>query len=140
MKEIFIWILVSCQMIVWVFFTYKKGKLNDKQFYIFTICLLLGQIGSAIDSYGVAWAAFAVQIYFFIFTFYGGLKRYLSARNTTKNTDMIGFDSIDELFGYVRAFGYKNEKKLEFMETFIEKEMKAELIQLQGKYYFEPIQ
>lgn len=120
MEKIIIWGLVSCQMIIWVFFTYKKGKLNDKQFYIFTICLLLGQIGSGIDSFGTAWAAFAVQVFFFIFTLYGGIKRYIfTQRRMRSEKPTIGFDSVDELFGYLKAKGYQNKKDIEYMEIFI---------------------
>lgn len=71
-----LWLMVFAQMIAWAWFSLKAGKLSDKAFLIFTAGMLIGQIGTGIETYMLeAWRAFLVQAYFFLFTAYGGYKR-----------------------------------------------------------------
>jgi len=80
----FLYIMVITQMLAWAYFSYKGGQLNDKQFYIFTFCMLIGQTGASIETFlSQSWATFSVQIFFFLFTAFGGIKRYSITKQKT---------------------------------------------------------
>lgn len=69
--------MMACQLIVWGWFSSKGGQVSDKGFLLFTAGMLLGQFGAGVETFHLrAWGAFVVQVYFFIFTAYGGYKRY----------------------------------------------------------------
>lgn len=79
-----IYFLIVMQMLAWLFFSLKGGKISDKQFYLFTLGMLLGQFGASIETFiNNSWGTFAVQLYFFIFTLIGGIKRYNLAKQKT---------------------------------------------------------
>jgi len=68
---------ISCLGLVSI----KGGKLLDKPFLIFTVGMLLGQLGAGIETFiKEAWGAHIVQVYFFIFTAIAGIKRYRQMR------------------------------------------------------------
>ena len=72
-----LWIMVGAQLLAWGWFSYCGGKLSDKKFLIFTTGMLVGQLGAGIETYyAEAWRAFLVQIYFFVFTAFGGIQRW----------------------------------------------------------------
>ncbi len=72
-----LWLMVTAQMIAWAWFSLKAGKLSDKAFLVFTVGMLLGQLGAGIETYMLeAWRAFVIQGFFFLFTVYGGYKRF----------------------------------------------------------------
>ncbi|PJE51127.1 MAG: hypothetical protein COV29_02535 [Candidatus Yanofskybacteria bacterium CG10_big_fil_rev_8_21_14_0_10_36_16] len=72
-----LWVMISTQLIAWGWFSYCGGKLSDKKFIIFTIGMLIGQLGTGIETYyAEAWRAFVVQGYFFVFTAFGGIQRW----------------------------------------------------------------
>lgn len=74
--SIVIWTMIFCQMLSWGWFTLKGGKVGDQQFLIFTVGMMLGQIAAGVDTYQKnAWAGFAIQVFFFIFTAVGGIRR-----------------------------------------------------------------
>ncbi len=72
-----LWTMVGAQLVAWGWFSSKGGQLPDKKFLIFTIGMLLGQFGAGIETYQLqSWRAFTVQVYFFLFTAFGGIQRY----------------------------------------------------------------
>ena len=72
-----LWIMVGAQLVVWGWFSYRAGKVTDKQFFVFTIGMLLGQLGAGIETYQThAARALVIQVYFFTFTAFGGIQRY----------------------------------------------------------------
>jgi len=77
------WIMVALQVAGWIWFSYKAGKLNDKQFYLFTILMLIGQTGTAAEGYfsnPINWGAVGGQGFFFAVTLYGSVQRFRQAR------------------------------------------------------------
>lgn len=81
-----IWAMVGFQMLAWLIFSLKGGKLADKPFLWFTAGMMIGQIGAGIETYfSNAWATLAVQMYFFIFTFIGGINRIRQMRSWESN-------------------------------------------------------
>ena len=78
MVDIILWTFISIQMIVWAWFMWKGGKLSDRQYFYFTIGMLLGPIGGGVNCFiQSAWPAFALQVYFFISSAIGGIRRYV---------------------------------------------------------------
>lgn len=72
-----LWIMVGAQMVAWGWFSLKGGDLPGKKFFIFTIGMLLGQLGAGIEAYQLqAWRGFTVQAYFFVTTVFGVIQRY----------------------------------------------------------------
>lgn len=79
-----LWAMVIAQMLAWGWFSLRGGKLSDKKFLVFTLGMLIGQVGAGIDSYHqAAWKAFIVQVYFFIFTAVGGIQRIRHMRRNS---------------------------------------------------------
>lgn len=79
-----LWIMVCAQLAVWGWFSYCGGKLSDKKFLVFTIGMLLGQLGAGIETYQTgATRALVVQMYFFVFTAFGGIQRYRQMRRAS---------------------------------------------------------
>ncbi len=73
--------LMTAQIIAWVWFQSKGGSLNYRGFMLFTFCMLLGQTGAAIESFGSsAWGTFGIQIVFFFSTVFGGITRFHQTR------------------------------------------------------------
>ena len=80
-----IYLMIGLQLVVWGWFSWKGGKLSDKQFIVFTIGMLSGQIGAGLETfYNHAKGTFIVQVYFFVFTAFAGLKRYKSMKKIMK--------------------------------------------------------
>ncbi|MFZ3020209.1 MAG: hypothetical protein WA051_01665 [Minisyncoccia bacterium] len=76
-----LWLMVGAQLAAWGWFSFKGGKLSDKKFLFFTIGMLLGQIGAGIENYQThSWRSFTIQVYFFIFTAFGGIQRWRQMR------------------------------------------------------------
>jgi hypothetical protein len=76
--------MIAMQMLAWAFFSFKGGSVTDKQFYLFTIGMLIGQAGTSVETFlAQTWGTFIVQIYFFSFTLIGGIKRYRFAKLKT---------------------------------------------------------
>jgi len=76
-----LWIMVGAQLLAWGWFSYRGGKLSDKKFLIFTVGMLVGQLGAGIETWHTeAWRAFIVQVYFFAFTAFGGIQRWRQMR------------------------------------------------------------
>jgi hypothetical protein len=80
-----LWVMVSVQMLAWLWFSFKGGKLSDKMFLVFSVGMLIGQLGAGIETYQMAaWRAFCVQVYFFVFTALGAVQRIRQMRKTKK--------------------------------------------------------
>lgn len=81
-----LWAMVIAQMLAWGWFSLKAGNLSHKKFFVFTLGMLIGQLGAGIDAYHqVAWKAFVVQVYFFIFTTVGGIRRFRQMRRSNSS-------------------------------------------------------
>ena len=74
--------MMGVQMLAWGWFSKKGGELTDKQFILFfTAGMLTGQVGVIIECAMLgAWATSATQVYYFIFTVWGGYKRFRKMR------------------------------------------------------------
>lgn len=71
--------MIACQLVAWAWFSSQGGQIQDKQFLVFTAMMLLGQLGAGIETFILrAWGAFAVQVWFFGFTAYGGIVRFVN--------------------------------------------------------------
>lgn len=76
--RLLLYAMIGCQLLAWGWFSLKGGSLPNEQFLFFTGGMLLGQAGAAVETYRTrAWGTFAVQIYFFAFTAWGGFIRIL---------------------------------------------------------------
>lgn len=76
--KMFIYVMIACQILAWTWFSTQGGKVSDTSFLIFTMGMLLGQTGTSVETFvNKAWGTFAVQVWFFIFTLYGGIVRFL---------------------------------------------------------------
>jgi len=74
---IFLWIMVSCQMLAWLYLMHRGEKITHTGYLIFTIGMMLGQLGAGIDCFiQHAWPTLIVQIFFFFATLYGALRRF----------------------------------------------------------------
>lgn len=82
--SIALWVMIVAQLVVWGWFSKKGGQLADKKFLLFTLGMLLGQLAGAIETYqsGAAWRTFIIQVYFFVFTIYGGIQRWKKMRRS----------------------------------------------------------
>lgn len=74
-----LYIMIGCQMAAWAWFFRNAGQLSDRNFLIFSGAMLLGQSAMAIEGFMTrAWGAVAGQVWFFGFTLYGGILRWMS--------------------------------------------------------------
>jgi len=72
-----LWVMVSCQMIAWLYLMHRGEKITKKGYLIFTVGMMLGQLGAGIDCFiHLSWPTFAVQAFFFLATLYGALRRF----------------------------------------------------------------
>ena len=79
-----LWVMVIAQMLAWLWFSISGGKLDDKNFLIFTAMMLLGQLASCIETYEMsAWRSFAAQGYFLVSTAFGGYRRFRQMRRAS---------------------------------------------------------
>lgn len=70
--------MIACQLASWGWFSVEGGKLDDTEFLIFSGAMMLGQIGASIETFlQKAWGTLIIQFYFFCFTVYGGVVRFL---------------------------------------------------------------
>jgi hypothetical protein len=80
---VILWAMIGAQILAWGYFSWKGGRLSDKHFLIFTAGMLLGQLASVIETYfSGATRTFVVQIYFFLFTVFGGIQRFREMRKS----------------------------------------------------------
>lgn len=76
MNSSILWFMISSQMFAWLYAMHKGEKITDKGYILFTIGMMMGQLGGGIDCFfSKAWPTFSVQVFFFIVTFYGCLRR-----------------------------------------------------------------
>lgn len=76
-RTILAWSLMACQMVAWAWLQFNGGQLSDRQYLIFCVGMMLGQVGASIECLGAkAWGTLAVQIYFFLFTVFGAVTRF----------------------------------------------------------------
>jgi len=77
-----LYFLITLQAIAWVRLSLKGTKLTyDREFLLFMIFSLLGQLGIGIDAFmSGAWRIGAVQILFFIITVVGIILHYRETR------------------------------------------------------------
>ncbi len=76
--RVVLYAMIGSQLVVWAWFSSHGGKLSDTNFLIFTAGMLLGQLGAGIETLKLkAWGTLIVQIWFFVFTAYGGIVRWL---------------------------------------------------------------
>jgi hypothetical protein len=76
-----LWAMIFAQLGVYAWFSVKGGELSHKKFLIFTVGMLLGQIGAGVETYQhAAWRALIVQGYFFVLTAFGGIQRFRKMR------------------------------------------------------------
>ncbi len=74
--KIIVYAMIACQMTAWACFSIWGKGFTDPQFVLFSVGMLIGQIGAGIESFtNKAWGVFAVQAYFFVFTFIAGVQR-----------------------------------------------------------------
>jgi hypothetical protein len=80
--------MIAVQLLAWAWFTAKGGKMTDRQFLVFTVCMLLGQLASCIETYPMAaWKSFSAQAYFLAWTTFGGVQRIRQMRQQMKEED-----------------------------------------------------
>lgn len=71
-----LWIMMGCQMLVWAWFSSRGGQTTNHQFLIFSLGLMIGQIGTSIECLlKKAWGTMVMQLYFFLFTAFGLFQR-----------------------------------------------------------------
>lgn len=70
--------MIAIQLIAWAWFSSQGGQLPDKAFLIFTFGMIIGQFGAGIETLVLrAWGTLAIQIWFFFFTTWGGIVRFM---------------------------------------------------------------
>lgn len=75
--KLLLYVFMASQMVAWIWFSSRGGKLSDRGFLVFTLAMLLGQTGAAIESLGShAWGTGTIQIVFFVSTVIGGITRF----------------------------------------------------------------
>ncbi len=76
--QIFIYLMLSIQMIAWAIHQIKAGQLTDQPYLYFCGGMMIGQIGATIECWrGKAWGTMILQIYFFFWTLWGFVVRAL---------------------------------------------------------------
>jgi fatty acid desaturase len=79
--HIVLWVMMAAQMAAWAWMQIKGGKLPDRSYVTFCALMMVGQIGAGIECFlGHAWGTFVIQAYFFVFTGWGGMIRYIQMR------------------------------------------------------------
>ncbi len=80
-----LWIMTASQLIASAWFSLRGGKLNDKEFYVFTVAMMVGQIGLGYETYTQgATRALVIQIYSLVLTAIGGIQRYRIVKKELK--------------------------------------------------------
>ncbi|MBT6691361.1 hypothetical protein HOB10_03450 [Candidatus Parcubacteria bacterium] len=75
--QVFIYLMLACQMIAWAWHQLEAGQLSDEHYLVFCTCMMIGQVGAAIECWRQkAWGTLCVQLYFFVWTLVGALMRY----------------------------------------------------------------
>jgi hypothetical protein len=78
-----IYAMVATQMASWAWIQSRGGRLPDRKYLAFCGMMMIGQTGASIECIlGHAWGTLAVQIFFFIFTAWGGIVRLREMRAT----------------------------------------------------------
>ncbi|MDD5749586.1 MAG: hypothetical protein PHO91_02240 [Patescibacteria group bacterium] len=82
--RIILYLMMATQMVAWAWMQSKGGKLSDHRYIAFCAMMMVGQTGASLECiFNQAWGTLVVQIYFFLFTAYGGYKRYQQMRPTS---------------------------------------------------------
>lgn len=77
--RLILYVMIGCQMVAWAWFFSNGGQLSDKHFLVFSGAMLLGQGATATEGFMTrAWGVLAGQVWFFVFTLYGGIVRLMS--------------------------------------------------------------
>ncbi len=72
-----LWLMTASQLIASAWFSLRGGKLNDREFFIFTGAMMIGQLGLGYETYQQhADRALLIQIYSIVLTAIGGIQRY----------------------------------------------------------------
>ena len=75
--RVLLYAMMATQMAAWAWMQSRGGKLSDQHYIVFCIMLMIGQTGASVECVlGKAWGTLVVQVYFFLFTAYGGWKRH----------------------------------------------------------------
>ena len=80
--HLILWGLIGCSMVAWAWASLRGGKLDDRQYLLFSAGLMVGQLSGAAEAllsgaYGTA----VSQLHFFAFTLIGVGQR-LADRNS----------------------------------------------------------
>lgn len=74
--KIVVWVMLAMQMIAWGWIQSNGGQLHDREYILFCIGMMIGQIGGTIECLaGKAWGTMILQVYFLIWTAIGMLVR-----------------------------------------------------------------
>ena len=69
--------MMSIQVGGWSWMQWRAGKFSDKEYLIWTVTMLSGQSAGGVDcAINGAWGAMFLNIFFFVSTILGGIKRY----------------------------------------------------------------
>lgn len=70
--------MMGVQMLAWLWFQRNGGNLEGALYFWFCLGMMVGQLGTGLECIMTrAWGTLVVQIYFFVFTGYGAVMRYL---------------------------------------------------------------
>ncbi|MDD5566621.1 MAG: hypothetical protein PHH01_00295 [Patescibacteria group bacterium] len=68
---------VVIQMASWAWIQSRGGHLSDRKYLLFCGMMMIGQTAAGVECIlGKTWGTLAVQIFFFIFTAWGGIVRF----------------------------------------------------------------
>lgn len=82
------WMGIGLQVLAFLWFSLKGGVLSDKEFYLFTLCMFVGQVGTGgegLVSSSINWGAVVGQGIFFVITAIGGIQRFRLARKKSEH-------------------------------------------------------
>ena len=70
--------MIAFQLVGWAWFSSQGGILPDKEFLVFSVMMLSGQLAAGIETFVMkAWGTCAIQVWFFGFTTWGAIVRLL---------------------------------------------------------------
>jgi hypothetical protein len=71
-----LWSAIVCSMVAWAWSSLRGGRLSDRQFLAFSAGLMAGQAAGSIEAFSTGSYGTAVsQLYFFLFTIWGAVRR-----------------------------------------------------------------
>jgi hypothetical protein len=75
--HLILWALIGCSMLAWAWSSLRAGRLDDRQFVVFSIGLVLGQLAGAVEAFlSGAYGTCVSQLYFCAFTLLGAFHRW----------------------------------------------------------------